>query len=347
MNFDKQIKIGRFEISRDSEVFIIAEAGVNHNGDINLAKKLIDKASEAGVNAVKFQAFKTESLILENVSKANYQKRTGKAESQFQMLKKLELNKQQNIELKKYCDGKGIIFLTTPFDEDSLEELDDLNLSAYKISSTDTTNIPYLIKVAKKNKPIILSTGMSFLSEIKTALTEISKFNKAVLLLHCTSDYPVKDDEMNLNVLTLFQQKFNILTGYSDHSIYLGAAPYAVAMGAKVIEKHFTLDKSMPGPDHKASLSPIELKKLVTEIRRVEKFMGRSEKSPTASEIENRKMMQKCLVALCPIAKGELMSEKNIIAKRTGGIGISPIRFRSVFNHKARKDFEKNQIIEL
>lgn len=348
MNFDKKIKIQNTEISEDSSTFVIAEAGVNHNGDVKLAKKLIDAAVKAGANAVKFQAFKTDSLILKNVSKAAYQKRSSdKNESQYQMLKKLELSKQENLLLKNYCQKKGIIFLTTPFDEDSLTELDQLNLPAYKVSSTDLTNIPFLIKVALKNKPIFLSTGMSYFSEVKTALSEIYKFNKQVILLHCTSNYPVAENEINLNVLKSFRKKFNILIGYSDHSVSIGAAPYAVAMGAKVIEKHFTLDKSMSGPDHKASLSPDELKNLIEEIRKVEKFLGSLEKLPTKSEIENRKKMQKCLVALKPIAKGELFTENNIIAKRTGGVGVSPIRFKSILGHKAKKDFQKNDIIKL
>lgn len=348
MNFYKKVKVQDTEISEDSPTFVIAEAGVNHNGDIKTARKLIDAAVKAGANAVKFQAFKTDCLILKNVSKAVYQKRSGNQnESQYQMLKKLELSKQENLSLKNYCKKKGIIFLTTPFDEDSLKELDQLNLPAYKVSSTDLTNIPFLIKVAKKNKPIFLSTGMSYLSEIEIALNEISKLNKQVILLHCTSNYPTTDDEVNLNVLKSFSEKFNILTGLSDHSLSIGAAPYAVAMGAKVIEKHFTLDKSMPGPDHAASLTINELKTMIQEIRKVEGYLGSRKKLPTKSEVENRRKMQKCLVALKTITKGEFYTENNIIAKRTGGVGISPIHFKSILGQQAEKDFKKDDIIKL
>lgn len=257
MNFNKNINVGDFSLNTESPIFIIAEAGVNHNGDLEIAKKLIDLASEAGANAVKFQTFKTENLILKDVQKAQYQKKTTDSkESQFEMLKKLEVSKEQNQELKKYCKKKSIIFLTTPFDEKSLDDLDDLNLLAYKIASTDTTNLPFLKKIAKKGKPIFLSTGMSYLTEVKIALETIYEYNKDVVLLQCTANYPIKNNEANLNVINTYKKCFDVLLGYSDHSVGIGAAPYSVPMGVVVVEKHFTYDKNLSGPDHKASLSP-------------------------------------------------------------------------------------------
>lgn len=347
MKFNDRIKIADKTISKDSPVFIIAEAGVNHNGDISVAKKLIDIASDAGADAVKFQAFKTENLILKEVEKAPYQKNTTSAEEkQYEMLKKLEITKDQNNELIEYCKTRNIIFLTTPFDEGSLEELEELNLPAYKIASTDTTNLPFLKKIAKKGKPMILSTGMSYLSEVRMALKEIYCYNKDVILLQCTANYPIRDEEANLNVLNTYMQHFDILTGYSDHSVGLGASPYAVPMGAKVVEKHFTHDKSQEGPDHTASLSPDELIQYVKEVRKVEKYLGSYEKTPSYDESKTRKSLQKCLVASKKILKGEEINEDNIVAKRTGGKGISPIYYRSLLGRKASREYNENDIID-
>jgi len=347
MKFNKQVVIQNKLISDTSRVFIIAEAGVNHNGDMRLAKKLIDIAVEANADAVKFQAFKTKNLILENVAKSPYQlKAIDSKESQYEMLKRLELTKEQNVELIEYCWKKNIIFLTTPFDEESLEELDSLNVPAYKIASTDLTNIPFLVKVAKKGKPIILSTGMSYMEEVDIILQEIYRHNQNVILLHCTSNYPVSDDNVNLNVILTFKRRFNILVGYSDHTCGIGAAPYAIPLGAKVIEKHFTISKELEGPDHAASLTPDELKKLVLVIRNVETYLGRFEKIPTGEELKNRKFLQKCLVAYLDIEMGEIFNETNIIAKRTGGVGISPIYFKSIIGKKAKKNYRKNEVID-
>lgn len=346
--FNKEIKIGNFLIAEDSDAFVIAEAGVNHQGNIEIAKKLIDIAAESGANAVKFQAFKTEELILRGVPKAPYQLKTTDAEgSQFEMLKKLEINREKIIELKKYCERRDIIFLITPFDEMSLEELDEIDIAAYKIASTDLTNLLFLNKVAKKKKPIILSTGMSYLAEVEMALGEIHPYNKDVVLLQCTANYPVKDNEVNLNVIPRYKSFFNMLVGYSDHSVGIGATPYAVAMGARVVEKHFTVDKSMEGPDHKASLDPYELREFIKEIRRVRKYLGVSHKLPSISELETRKSLQKNLVAARDIKKGELFSEDTLIAKRTGGIGISPLYYKDVTGKYASRDFRKDEIIEI
>lgn len=348
MKFFKKISIGSIEISKDKPVFIIAEAGVNHNGNMDLAKKLVDVAIAAKADAVKFQAFKTENLILNKVEKAPYQKQTTKSsESQYDMLKKLELSKEHNWELFEYCTKKGIVFLTTPFDEYSLNELDDLGLSAYKVASTDLTNLPFLKKIAAKKKPIFLSTGMSYFSEVKMALEEIYPLNKEVVLLQCTANYPIADNEANLNVINNYKKAFNILVGYSDHSIGIGAAPFAVPMGAKVIEKHFTLDKSAKGPDHRASLSPVELIDLVKQVRKVEAYMGTDIKQPSTDEVQTRKSLQKCLVAARNISCGHLFNEEDIIAIRTGGEGISPIYYKNLIRKPASKSYKKNEIIDL
>jgi len=295
---------------------------------------------------MKFQAFKTEYLILKNIAKAPYQLSIANVnESQFDMLKRLEITKGQLIELKRYCEEKDIIFLLTFFDEFMLEELGELNLPAYKVASTDITNLPFLKKIAKKQKPIILSTGMAYLEEVKMALEEIHAFNKDVILLQCTANYPIKDEEANLNVINTYKEKFDILVGYSDHSVGIGAGPYAVAMGAKVIEKHFTLNKISNGPDHKASLNPEELKKFVNTIKRAERYLGSQLKIPIPSELKTRGSLQKCFVAAKKIKKGKEFTENNLAAKRTGGIGISPINYKKIFGKKAGKDYEKDEII--
>lgn len=346
MRFNRKILIGNIEISQNSPTFIIAEAGVNHNGDISLAKKLIDIAEKSGANAVKFQAFKTEYLILEDTQKAPYQLRTTSAiESQSEMLKKLELTKGQIIELQLYCKKKRILFLITPFDEFSLKELDDLALPAYKVSSTDCTNPLFLKSVAKRKKPIILSTGMTYLNEVYEALKAIYPFHRDVILLQCTSNYPIQDEEANLNIIRTYQEKFNLLIGYSDHSEGIGAAPYAVAMGAKIIEKHFTLDKTLPGPDHQASLIPSQLEELVREIRKVERYLGSSIKTPTKSELQTRKFVQKYLVCTQDLKKGESLTEEKIAARRTGGEGTSAIHYTKFIGRKTKKPLKKNEIL--
>ncbi|MCF8296748.1 MAG: N-acetylneuraminate synthase [Saprospiraceae bacterium] len=347
MKFSDKVSIGLYTISNETPVFIIAEAGVNHNGNMQLAKDLIDVAVEAQADAVKFQTFKAEHLILNSVEKAPYQKQTtNKDETQFDMLKKLEVSIDQNKELLDYCTEKGIIFLTTPFDEQSLDELDSLNLSAYKVASTDLTNLPFLRKIAIKNKPIILSTGMSYFSEVQMALEEIYPFNKNVILLQCTANYPIADCEANLNVILTYKKAFDILVGYSDHSVGIGAAPYAVPLGAKVIEKHFTIDKSVEGPDHKASLTPNELKDFVRQIRQVEEYMGSKIKKPSLDEIYTRKSLQKCLVATRNIPKGQFIMENDIVAKRTGGKGLSPIYYKILINKRASKSYKINDLFD-
>ena len=349
MSFKKKISLGKYTITSDSPTFIIAEAGVNHNGDISIAKKLIDVAKTAGANAVKFQAFIPKNLILPKVVKAPYQKATtNKKESQIEMLQKLQLKQQHYKILKDYCEEQGIIFLITPFDEESLKELEAIGVIAYKVASTDTTNLPFLKKIAQTGKPIILSTGMCYMEEVRLALATIQPINNTIILLQCTANYPIRNEEANLNVITTFKKEFDILVGYSDHSVGVGASPYAVAMGAKVIEKHFTLDKSIEGPDHKASLSPKELEAFVKEVRKVESFISDDgHKKPSLSETATRKALQKCLVANREIKVGSIIEEGAIIGKRTGGEGISPIYYESIIGQKAKKTFYPDDIIEI
>lgn len=346
MKFNKKIKISNKQIEEYSRTFIIAEAGVNHNGDIKLAKEMVDAAVEAGVDAVKFQSFKADKLILHDIEKAPYQKETTSgAETQYEMLKRLELQMQQTYDIKQYCDKRNIIFLSTPFEKDSLDELDEIGVSAFKIAATDLTNIQFLRQIASKGKPIILSAGMCYLEEVRIALEAIEKINKDVILLQCTANYPIKDEEANIKVVQTLRDEFDILVGYSDHSQGIGASPYAVAVGAKVIEKHFTLDKTFEGPDHQASVEPAELKKLVKDIRRVEKYLGNGVKMPTCTEQMTRKSLQKCLVAAKDIRMGEQFSNNNIVGKRTGGQGISAIYFDEMIGKKANKNYLMNEII--
>ena len=330
-----------------NKVYIIAEAGVNHNGEIDLAKKMVDIAANANADAVKFQAFRTEHLILSNIEKAPYQiKNTGSEQSQSEMLKRLELKNEYYKELKNYCDNKKIDFLITPFDEISLQELEEINLDTYKIASTDATNIPFLRKIAKTGKKIILSTGMCNMLEVEKAVNTILEINSKLTIMHCTANYPCDDHEVNLNVLNVYK-KFNCKLGYSDHTIGFGASLYAIPIGARVVEKHFTIDKNSSGPDHIASLNPEELIAYVKEIRKIETYLGTHKKQLTPDEIHTRKSLQKCLVANQPIIKGEIFTNENIIAKRTGGIGISPIYFDDIEGKKAIRDFNKNEIIEI
>ena len=348
MKFNKDINIDGKSISKGAPTFVIAEAGVNHGGDMAVAKQLIDLAVEAEADAVKFQTFKAEHLILNDIQKAPYQKDTTDAsESQYDMLKKLEVTREQNLELKQYCIDRDIIFLTTPFDEESLEEIDELDLPAYKVASTDATNLPFLKKIAKKRKPVFLSTGMSYLSEVKLALETIYEYNKDVVLLQCTANYPIQDNEANLAVINTYRDNFDILIGYSDHSVGVGAAPFAIPMGAKVVEKHFTLDKSDEGPDHAASLSPDELIDFVKTVRRVDAYMGSEIKEPSLSEQNTRKSLQKCMVASQDIIKGDLFNSDNLVAKRTGGVGISPIDYASIIGRESHRNYKKNEVISI
>lgn len=345
---NKTIIIGNKLIANHAPTFIIAEAGVNHGGDITKAYALIDLAVEAGADAVKFQTFKADELILKAVQKAPYQlKTTDIGESQFEMLKKLEVSHEQNVELLNYAKKRGIIFLSTPFDEDSLFELASLDVPAFKIASTDLTNLVFLEKVAKLKRPVFLSTGMSYLSEVELALETILQYNKDVVLMQCTANYPIEDHEANLNVINEYKNRFDVVMGYSDHTVGLGAAPYAIPMGAALVEKHFTLSKFDEGPDHRASLKPDELVQFVKEVRKVDRFMGSSIKIPTLSETQTRISLQKYLVAKEDINVGDVFNINNLTSKRTGGLGISAIYEREVYGMSSPKSFKKNDIIYL
>ena len=329
-------------------VLIIAEAGVNHNGSIDLAKQLVDVAVEAGADVVKFQTFKTENVVTKNTEKAEYQKETtNPSESQFEMIKKLELDIDAHKELMAYCQEKGIIFLSTPFDLDSIDMLSDLGLEIFKIPSGEITNLPYLRRIGSLSKQVILSTGMSTLREVCYALTiliESGTKKDNITILHANTMYPTPMEDVKLYAMLTIQKEFDIAVGYSDHTLGVEVDIAAVAMGARIIEKHFTLDNTMDGPDHKASLEPTELKVMVSSIRNIEKAMGSFEKKPSPSESVNINIARKSIVAKQLIKKNDIFSEKNITTKRPG-IGISPMEWDRVIGTAAVKDYEIDSLI--
>jgi len=336
------------------KTFIIAEAGVNHNGKIELAYKLIDAAKAAGVNAVKFQTFKSELLVTEDTERASYQKRNmaHKNESQLEMIKRLELNFDSFFKLKEYCDSIGILFLSTTADLPSTDFIEKL-VPVFKVGSADLTNIPFLENLARRGKPIILSTGMSNIGETEYAIETIKKNQPKlnfdfppISVLHCTTNYPCPYEEVNLKAMLTLREAFKLPVGYSDHTLGIEVPIAAVALGATVIEKHFTLDKKMEGPDHKASLEPEELKAMVMAIRNIEKAIGDGIKKPNKSEIEIIKVARKSIVARRAINKGEIFTNENITVKRPG-TGISPMRWDEVIGKKALRDFEKDELIEI
>lgn len=329
-------------------VFIIAEAGVNHNGSIELAKKLIDVASDAGADAVKFQTFKADKLVSKDAQKANYQKETTDAqESQYEMIKKLELDMDTHKELIAYCKEKNIMFLSTPFDLDSIDLLNDLGLEIFKIPSGEITNLPYLRKIGSLQKNVILSTGMADIGEIEDALdvlVEAGTKKEDITILHANTMYPTPMEDVNLKAMVTIGQTFNVAFGYSDHTLGIEVDIAAVAMGASCIEKHFTLDKTMEGPDHKASLEPDELKAMVKAIRNIEVALGSSIKKPSPSEKPNIQVARKSIVASNPIKKGEILSEENLAIKRPGN-GISPMRWDEIIGSIAQKDYDVDELI--
>ncbi|WP_419767376.1 N-acetylneuraminate synthase [Arcobacter sp.] len=331
-----------------NKVFIIAEAGVNHNGSIELAKKLIDMACEAGVDAVKFQTFKAENLVSKNAQKAEYQKQTTDSEeSQFDMIKKLELDVQMHKELITYCNNKNIMFLSTPFDHDSIELLNDLGLIIFKIPSGEITNLPYLRHIGKLNRTVILSTGMAGIGEIEDALDvliEAGTKKENITVLHANTMYPTPMEDVNLKAMVTIGNSFDIAYGYSDHTLGIEVDIAAVAMGASCIEKHFTLDKTMEGPDHKASLEPDELKAMVKAIRNIELALGSSIKKPSKSEIPNMQIARKSIVAKTDIKTGEILTEDKITIKRPGS-GINPMRWDEIVGTIAKKDYKEDEII--
>ena len=330
------------------KTLIIAEAGVNHNGSVILAHQMIDAAYSAGADIVKFQTGQPELIISKFAEKAAYQKRTtGTAESQLEMCKKLSLRHEAYQELKEHCANIGIQFLSTPFDINSIEFLEGLGCTMWKIPSGEITNLPYLIKIAETRKPIILSTGMSTLEEISSAIAVLNEHGAGeITLLHCTTEYPAPIEDVNLLAMETMRQKFGLNVGYSDHTQGIEIPVAAVAMGACVIEKHFTLDRNMAGPDHKASLEPDELAAMVKAIRNVEKALGNGTKTPSPSEIKNIPIARKSIVAKKKILKGEFLTEENITTKRPGN-GISPMRWNEVLGTKAIRDFGEDELIEI
>lgn len=357
------IKIGKKIAGKGNPCFIIAEAGVNHNGSLNLAKKLVDAAKDAEVDVVKFQTFKAEKLVTSDAEQAKYQtENIGKKESQYAMLKRLELSYPDFKKLKKYCDKKNIIFLSTPHCDSAIEFLEPL-VPAYKIGSGDLTNLPFLKKIAQKKKPIILSTGMANLREVKEAVDTILPTNKELILLHCTTNYPTSIREVNLKSMLTMAKEFNLLVGYSDHTENRNVSLAAVALGACVVEKHFTLDNNFSGPDHKASIEPRALKEMVDEIRNIERrlvigdnpnnlikelnlqeAMGDGIKRPTPSEIKAAKVIRKSVVAKADIPKGTLIIQDMLTIKRPG-TGIEPKHIIKVVGRRAKEDIKRDALL--
>ncbi|MBR1862717.1 MAG: N-acetylneuraminate synthase [Ruminococcus sp.] len=330
-----------------SKTLIIAEAGVNHNGSLEIAKQLVRTAKECGADIVKFQTAKLDSLVSKYAEMADYQKaNTGKVESQKEMLSRLLLSFEDFTELAGYCKEVGIMFLSTPFDVESIHFLNGMQ-QIWKIPSGEVTNYPYLVEIAKTGKRVILSTGMCEMEEIRAAV-KVLKDNGAddITILHCTTEYPAPLAEVNLNVMTTLRNEFGCKVGYSDHTKGIEVSLAAAAMGAQVIEKHFTLDRDMEGPDHKASLEPDELKALVEGIRNIELAKGSFEKAPTESELKNRAVARKSIVAARDISQGELLTEENLTTKRPGS-GISPMRWKEVLGTAAKRDFMEDELIEI
>lgn len=328
---------------------IIAEAGVNHNGDINLAHKLIDEAFFAGADIIKFQSFNASLLSTYDAKKADYQlEKTSINESQQEMLFKLQLSEENHFELVKHCEEKKIEFLSTAFDQESTELLNKLNLKRLKVPSGEITNLPYLRNLILLNKPLIISTGMCDLNDIKLSLNEIYKLGltkKDITLLHCSTEYPAAIENINLNAMLTLKNVFQVDIGYSDHTSGIEISIAAVAMGAKVIEKHLTLDKNLPGPDHSSSIEAHEFKNMVESIRKINMALGNGEKYPSQIELANRKVVRKSIVASKRIRKGEIFTVSNLVTKRPG-IGISPMEWDQIIGKKSKHDFKKDELIK-
>ena len=329
---------------------VIAEAGVNHNGSIATAKKLVNIAEKAGADYVKFQTFITEETISKKAKKAQYQiDKTGDNETQFEMVKNLELNFDEHLDLKRYCDNLNVKYLSTGFDFSSIDFLASMDIPFFKIPSGEINNYPYLKKIASLNKPIVMSTGMSTLTEVEEAINTLIKFGSErdnISLLHCVTDYPANFYEINLKAMITMRDTFNLKVGYSDHSTGIHLPIAAVALGAEIIEKHFTIDRNMVGPDHSASLEPNELISMVNNIRDVEVALGDGIKCPSKSEINNISVVRKSIVAKIPIKKGEIFSEKNITTKRPSN-GISPMRWEEIIGCVSGGNYDVDEIIEL
>lgn len=331
-----------------NHVCIIAEAGVNHNGSFELAKRMVDVAKEAGVDYIKFQTFNPKRLVSRFAEKAEYQKETtGDNESQLEMLNKLTLTNENFIELKEYCERVGIGFLSTPFDIESIVFLETFDMDFWKVPSGEVTNLPYLEAIAKTGRSIVMSTGMCDFQEIKNAISILEDNGASdIKLLHCNTQYPTPFEHVNLSAMNTINEVTKKVVGYSDHTQGIEVPIAAVAMGAAVIEKHFTLDKAMEGPDHKASLNPVELKQMVVAIRNIEKAIGDGFKEPSLSEMDNKTVARKSIVANRAIKKGETLSADNLTTKRPGS-GISPMKWYEVIGTKAIRNFSEDELIEI
>lgn len=327
-------------------IIIIAEAGVNHNGSVERAKQMAAAAKEAGADYVKYQTFVPEQLVSKFAAKAQYQKAaTGEEESQLQMLEKLALGRQDFIELKQYCDTLGIGFLSTPFDLSSIDFLETLDMDFWKLPSGEVTNYPYLVKIGRTGRKVVMSTGMCSMSEIRAAVAALEENGTSdITLLHCNTEYPTPFEDVNLRAMEHIRREFGKEAGYSDHTLGIEVPIAAAALGATVIEKHFTLDRTLEGPDHKASLEPSQLKQMVTSIRNIERSLGDGIKKRTSSEEKNCAAARKSIVAKCPIRKGEIFTEGNLTVKRPGG-GISPMKWNEVLGQAAGRDYETDELI--
>lgn len=370
------IRIGDFKINDTNPSFIIAEAGVNHNGSLSIAKKLCDAAKKIGSNAIKFQTWKTEKIITKVVKTATYQKINTNEESQFDMLKKLELSFKDFEKIENYCRKIGLLFLSTPGDVASVDFLDDIGIEAFKIGSDDLDNLPLIKYVAQKNKPMIISTGMSTMKEIRETFDFVKRYNDKLIFLHCTSNYPTKIKDVNLNAMSTMKKNLGTIIGYSDHTTKIWVPIVAVCLGAKLIEKHLTISHDLPGPDHKASLETNDFNLMIMMIRKAEKklkdkqlnpsqipafvsqmllntelskevklSLGSSLKRPVKSEKEIMKVVRKTIVASRDIKKEALFSENNISIKRAGTIVIKPSEYFNLINKKAKMDIKKDEII--
>ena len=347
--FDPRVRM--FEMGKEIRpVLVIAEAGVNHNGDINLAKKLIDSATDAGADVVKFQTFVAEKVVITTAAKADYQVlNTGSDDSQFDMLKKLELSPAMHEELTKHCEKREIKFLSTAFDQKSLEYLDFLGLTLFKIPSGEITNLPFLRYVGSLGKPVVLSSGMASLEEVGDAIAVLENagtIRKKITVLHCNTEYPTPMQDVNLRAMTTIQDAFGVAVGYSDHTRGIEVPIAAVARGASVVEKHITLDRSLPGPDQMASTEPQEFKEMVQAIRNIEQALGNGIKQASLSEAKNVSIVRRSLVATKRIHAGESFTSENISAKRPG-TGISPMHWDDVIGRVAIRDFSPDELIEL
>jgi len=330
------------------KVCIIAEAGVNHNGRIDLAKEMIRVAKDAGVDYVKFQTFRPQNLVSKFAEKAEYQKiSTGSEESQLKMLEKLTLSDEDYFSLKSYCDEQQIGFISTPFDLDSIAFLEQINMDFWKIPSGEITNLPYLEAIGRTGKKVVLSTGMSEIGEVQEAISVLEKNGtKEIILLHCNTQYPTPFQDVELLAMTDLKKKTGKRVGYSDHSLGIEVPIAAAALGAEVIEKHFTLDRSMEGPDHLASLEPEDLKNMVKAIRNIEQALGSGVKKVSSSEMENKNIARKSIIAKCNIQKGEVFTEENLTTKRPGN-GISPMKWYEILGKKATRDFSEDELIDI